>query len=79
MSISERLTRTEQRLESYYAAEQAALTGQAYTIGTRSLTRADLKEIQTTIEYLEKQVDELKSLNESGGRRRSYRVTPRDL
>ena len=41
--IRRRLERNTERLELYYEAERAILDGaQSYTIGTRTLTRADL-------------------------------------
>lgn len=47
----------EERLELYYAAEAAILRGaQAYTIGTRSFTRADLKEIREAIKEIRAEV-----------------------
>lgn len=41
-----------QRLKMYYEAEQAVLTGQSYTIGNRTLTRANLSEIRKAIDDL---------------------------
>lgn len=76
---SEQLTIAKSRLAAYYDAEMAVLSGQAYTIGTRSLTRANLAEIRKAISELEKQVEELKSLDVGKGRRKAYRITPRDL
>ena len=43
---------TRRRLEEYLRAESAILAGQSYTIGDRSLTRADLKAVQEKIEGL---------------------------
>lgn len=43
---------TRRRLEEYLRAESAILAGQSYTIGDRSLTRADLKAVQEKIEDL---------------------------
>ena len=44
------------RLALYLAAEVAVLQGQSYTIGDRTLTRADLRAIQAQIKELQKQV-----------------------
>lgn len=44
------------RLALYLAAEVAVLQGQSYTIGDRTLTRADLRAIQTQIKELQKAV-----------------------
>ena len=41
-----------QRLKAYYEAEQAVLSGQSYTIGNRTLTRANLSEIRRAIDDL---------------------------
>lgn len=77
--INERLARTEARLAVYYEAELAVLSGQSYSIGTRSLTRANLSLIREQIDNLENQVEELKSQSEGKGRRKAFRITPRDL
>ena len=71
-----RLERYKKRLEMYYEAEEAVLLNQEYTIGTKSLKRADLSTIKNMIEYLEKQVE---SLETSGGRNKTGRFIPRDL
>ena len=48
------LERYKKRLEQYYAAEEAILSGaQSYKVGSRSLTRANLNEIADMIKYLE--------------------------
>lgn len=77
--IIERLAKTEARLAVYYEAELAVLSGQAYTIGTRSLTRANLSLIKEQIESLEIKVEELKAQANGNGRRKAFRITPRDL
>lgn len=76
---SERLTQAKARLAAYYDAELAVLTGQAYTIGSRSLTRANLQEIRKAIEDLEKLVGEIEAIDIGKGRRHTFRITPRDL
>lgn len=45
------LTDAEARLAEYQAAETKVLSGQAYTIGGRSMTRANLKDIREGIDY----------------------------
>lgn len=77
--ISERLAKAKERLSAYYDAELAVLSGQSYTIGSRSLTRANLAWIRTQIDRLEIQVEELTAQSEGKGRRKSFRITPRDL
>ena len=39
-----------ERLRNYYAAERAVLSGQSYTVGNRTLTRANLAEIRAAID-----------------------------
>lgn len=71
-----RLERYKKRLEMYYEAEEAVLLNQEYTIGTKSLKRADLSTIRAAINDLEKQVE---SLETSGGKNKAGRFIPRDL
>ena len=73
------LERTQQRLELYYEAEKAILAGQAYTIGSRSLTRANLAWVRSQINDLESKLQSLQSAAAGKGRRKAFRVTPRDL
>nr|WP_304098013.1 DUF6148 family protein [Mitsuokella multacida] len=40
------------RLKMYLEAEKAILSGQSYTIGTHSLTRANLSEVRAAIDEL---------------------------
>ena len=82
-SIRERLIRVTQRLDAYYAAELAILSGaQEYSIGSRSLRRGDLDTIRKEIEALEKQKDELETALatcSSPNKRKTVRVLFRDL
>ena len=71
-----RLERYKKRLEMYYEAEEAVLLNQEYTIGTKSLKRADLSTIRAAIKDLEKQVE---SLETAGGKNKAGRFIPRDL
>lgn len=41
-----------ERLKMYLEAERAVLTGQSYTIGNRTLTRANLSTIRAAIDSL---------------------------
>ena len=71
-----RLERYKERLDMYYAAEEAVLRGQEYHIGTRSLKRADLASIRAMIKELE---DQISSLEAAGGKRFAGRFVPRDI
>lgn len=76
---NERLVKAKERLNTYYEAELAVLSGQSYSIGSRTLTRANLKDIKDTIQYLEKLVDELESAAAGKGRRKVFGIIPRDF
>ena len=60
------LTFAKERLAAYYAAEEAALAGQSYTIGGRSLSRQNLAEIRKGIELWEGRVTRLETTGRSG-------------
>ena len=49
------------------------------TIGSRSLTKADLSEIGERIKYWTNEVSRLENIEARGGRNRVFRVVPRDL
>lgn len=68
------LQQAETQLAAYLAAETAVLSGQAYTIGGRSLTRANLADIRAGIESWNARVVQL--TNASQGRSRSRTVVP---
>jgi len=72
----ERLERYKKRLSMYYEAEEAVLLNQEYTIGSRSLKRADLSTIRAAIKDLEGQIELLES---SGGKNKAFRLLPRDI
>ena len=61
MSAAEKITRIKRRLALYYEAEEAILHAQEYRIGSRSLTRADLEDVQEEISKLEAEVDALET------------------
>lgn len=63
-------------LATWLAAELELATSQSYTIGTRSLTRANLAEVREQVKYWEKKVRQLES---GKGRNRVYRCVPRDF
>lgn len=72
----ERLERYKKRLKMYYEAEEAVLLNQEYTIGTKSLKRADLSTIRAAIKDLERQIEILEA---SGGKNKAFRLIPRDI
>lgn len=72
----ERLERYKKRLQIYYEAEEAVLLNQEYTIGTKSLKRADLSTIRAAIKDLEGQIEALES---TGGKNKALRLLPRDI
>ena len=47
-----------QKLNTWLAAEESVATGQSYQIGTRMLTRADLKQIREEMEYWAQKLSE---------------------
>jgi len=73
------LDRAKLHLEAWLDAELAVSQGQAYTIGSRSLTRANLSEIRKQIDYWKKNVDELEIVEKGGRVRRTKRFIPRDI
>lgn len=61
------------RLQRYLEAEEAILTGQSYTIGNRTLTRANLNEVQKIIDDLiakGAQLDDYDMTNGRGNRQK---------
>lgn len=69
----------QRKLETWLRAEEAVATGQSYQIGSRMLTRADLKQIREQMEYWATKLGEAESEQSAGGRNRVYHVVPRDL
>lgn len=68
----------QKRLEMWLDAEAAVATGQRYQIGTRMLTRADLKQIREQMAYWEGRLAEAEAEEKRGGRNRMYGAVPRD-
>jgi type I restriction-modification system DNA methylase subunit len=69
----------EKHLQTWLEAEEAVSTGQGYTIGSRTLTRANLTEIGNRIKYWDNIVKNLESVAKNKGRNKVRRVVPRDL
>lgn len=53
------LAQAEAQLSSWLSASTAVASGQSYTIGDRSLTRANAREIQEMIQFWETKVQNL--------------------
>lgn len=69
----------EQKLNTWLEAEEVVSTGQGYTIGSRTLTRANLTEIGNRIKYWNNMVAKLENAAKNHGRNKVRRVVPRDL
>ena len=62
VDIDARLIEVKERLANYMLAETTILkTGQDYSIGDRSLSRANLKEIRQEIKNLQNECDRLEN------------------
>jgi hypothetical protein len=72
-------TTAKTHLAAWLEAELAVTTNQSYTIGSRSLTRANLAEIREQIKFWENKVSQLENLEKRKGRNRVMRAVPRDL
>ena len=64
------------RLKRYYEAEEKVLNRQSYTLGSKTLTRADLTSIQNMIKKLEGEISSLEQYGTT--KRRSVRIVPVD-
>lgn len=73
------LKTAERHLDMWLTAESEVAINQAYTVGGKSFTKADLGEIRKQIEYWENKVNSLQNIEKRKGRNRIYRVVPRDL
>lgn len=67
-------------LDAYRQAELRILEGaQSYRMGSRELTRADLAQITKERKTLENEIISLQRVVSNGFKKKSYRVTLRDL
>lgn len=73
------LETAKKHLDMWLEAESQVAINQAYTIGGKSFTRADLGEIRKQIEYWSNKVSALENVAKNKGRNRVYRIVPRDL
>lgn len=77
MAENTRLKMKKERLQQYYDCEEKILRGQSYSIGSRSLTRANLKEVQDMIAKLESEISALEAYGIT--KRAVRRFIPMDL
>lgn len=73
------LERARIHLQAWLDAELAISTAQAYTIGSRTLTRANLAEVRKQIDHWHNKVTELEIVESGRKVHRSKRFMPRDL
>ena len=80
-TIRERLAVRRELLDQIKAAYYALLSGQvqSYTIGSRSLTRLNLKDLREEMRTLENEIDGLEEQLRGGKRRKAVAVVPRDF
>ena len=69
----------QKHLDAWLEAELAVTNGQSYSVGSRSLDRANLYQIREQIKYWTNEVSKAKNINKRNGRNRVIRVVPRDL
>lgn len=80
MTAKEKIKKKQERLEMYYAAEEAILSGaQSYSLGSRSLTRGNLADIRAMINQLEDEIAELENIANRKRPRKAFAVVPRDF
>jgi hypothetical protein len=73
------LKTAKEHLNMWLEAESEVAINQAYTIGGKTFTRADLSAIRKEIDYWNNKVAELENIATKKGRNRIFRVVPRDL
>lgn len=74
-----RLNVAKKHLDAWLTAELEVTSHQSYSIGSRSLTKANLSEIRKQIIFWQNEVARLENLQKRGGRNRVTRAVPRDL
>lgn len=77
--IKKRIERVKKSLDMYYEAELAIIGGaQSYSVGSRSLTRANLSEIRAAIKEYENLLENLENKLNGRGKNLIIRAVPRD-
>ena len=71
------LSEAQAHLDAWLRADEALATGQSYSIGSRSLTRADAGRVAERIAFWRSEVERLTAGRSAGVRVR--RAVPRDL
>ncbi len=61
------LAQAEQHLSEWLTADTAVAKGQAYSIGGRTLTRANANEIRENIKFWQSMVDKQERQSQTGG------------
>lgn len=79
MSSGITLEVAKKHLEAWLEAELELTTHQSYTIGSRTLTKADLGEVRQQIEFWNNWVLKLNNASKNKGRNSVRRAIPRDL
>lgn len=73
-NLQEQIQLAKSRLSLYLKAEKAILSGQSYEVEGLKLTRANLKEVQTTINQLKKELYALSSKTQGRAKFRVVRL-----
>lgn len=77
--LKERIERVKKSLDMYYEAELAIIGGaQSYSVGSRSLTRANLSEIRAAIKEYENLLENLENQLNGRGKNLIIRAVPQD-
>lgn len=70
------LEKANEMLSAWLNAEMALTTAQSYSMGSKTLTRANLGEVRTAVSYWSSMVNQLSGATK---KRRVIGVIPRDL
>lgn len=68
VKVKTKIALKKERLEKYYEAEEKILNSQSYTLGSKTLTRADLSDVQKMIEKLENEIAQLEAFGSTARR-----------
>lgn len=76
--LKQRIERVRKELDMYYEAEIQVLSAQSYSVGSRSLTRANLAEIRAAIKEYENLLENLENQSNGRGKNLIIRAVPQD-